>query len=261
MAADVLGGVDHWNANFNTYGTMSYNFSSMYTVLSNNSAYYAYDLQGMYNAIFAFTPPGKCFSASSAILMSDLSWKMITEIEAGDSVFTSNGPSTISHLHVTKLGFRRVYEMYDGSLSFSSDHCLWVRRNEGDYFWTMNKEELSTSIAIANSPILNSIDSVYIGDIDRTESFAHVIGWKPNKPVLTGITASDYMLYSPVVQNKGLIVINGYLVDSDSDESTNTYNFNWDDIVTDDIKNSIENLPERIKDYISFRTQNPTEIP
>ena len=259
---DVNSSVNYWNANYSGYGTMSKNFLSMRTILNNNSAYSAYDLQGMYNAIYAFTPPVvKCFSRTSAVLMSDLSWKWIHELETGDMIFTSDGPSALSHLHITKLGFRRMYEMYDGSLSFSSDHCLWVRRNEGDYFWVMDKNDLQTSCSIANSPVINNIDNAFIGSVDREEQFAHVTGWKTNKPVLTGITAPDYTLYSPVVENKGLIIVNGYLVDSDSNESTNNYNFNWDDIINNDISNSMDSLPELLSQYIKYRTENPNEIP
>ena len=266
MAADVNSSVDYWNANWGAYGSMSKNFNSMRTILNNNALYSSYDLQGMYNAIIAFNPDGggggvKCFSRTSVVLMSDLSWKWIHELKTGEMIFTTDGPSALSHLHITKLGFRRMYEMYDGSLSFSSDHGLWVRRNEGDYFWVMDKNDLQTSCSIANSPVLNNIDNVYIGSIDREEQFAHISGWKTNKPVLTGITASDYTLYSPVVENKGLIVVNGYLVDSDSNESTNNYNFNWDDIVSNDIYNSIDNLPELLSQYIKYRTENPNEIP
>ena len=101
----VNSSVNYWNANYSAYGSMSYNFLSMRTVLNNNAAYSAYDLLGMYNAIFAFTPPVKCFSRTSVVLMSDLSWKWIDEIQEGDSIFTSHGPSNVTNLHITSLFF------------------------------------------------------------------------------------------------------------------------------------------------------------
>ena len=276
---DVNSSVNYWNANYSDYGTMSKNFLSMRTILNNNSAYSAFDLQGMYNAIYAFeTPPPvkKCFSRTSVVLMSDLSWKWIDEIQEGDSIFTSHGPSNVTNLHITSLGYRKMYEMYDGSLSFTSDHCLWVRRNEKDYFWAMEFEDYSdeekefynivkeidpSSVKPNKYPVFNDETQMFIGSTDRTENFAHITGWKSNKPVLTGITASDYKLYSPIVENKGLIIVNGYLVDSSSDESIQNYNFNWDDIVTEEISETINNMPDLIKDYINYRTNNPTEIP
>lgn len=280
MAADVLGGVNYWNTYYSTYGTMSYNFNSMQTVLNNNAAYSAYDLNGMYNAIFAYIPPS-CFSASSAVLMSDLSWKMITEIKAGDMLYTSHGDSAVSKLNVASLGQRRMYEMYDGSLSFTSNHCLWARR-EKDYFWSMElpsyendyteeEKELFnilkeldvdfTILDLATKPIFNDQTEVFAGSVDKNEKFAHITGWKQNKPVLTGITAPDYQVYCPVVENKGLIVVNGYLVESHIDETLQTYNFNWDDKLSSELSEAINNLPEIIKSYIDYRTENPTEIP
>ena len=110
-------------------------------------------------------------------------------------------------------------------------------------------------------PILNGDKQLYIGSKDRIENFAHVTGWKENKSVLTGITASDYKVYCPIVENKGLIVVNGYLVDSDSNETLQTYDFNWDDIITPEISDSINSLPEMVSSYIQYRTKNPTEIP
>ena len=195
MAADVGGGVNYWNANYSGYGTMSKNFNSMRTILNNNSLYSSYDLLGMYNAIFAFNPGG-CFSATSAVLMSDLSWKMITEIEAGDMLYTSHGDSAVSKLNVASLGQRRMYEMYDGSLSFTSNHCLWARK-EKDYFWSMElssyendyteeeKElfsilkELDDNFTISDSilkPIFNDKTEVFAGSVDENEKFAIVNG-------------------------------------------------------------------------------------
>lgn len=280
MAADVGGGVNYWNANYSGYGTMSKNFNSMRTILNNNSLYSSYDLLGMYNAIFAFNPGG-CFSATSAVLMSDLSWKMITEIEAGDMLYTSHGDSAVSKLNVASLGQRRMYEMYDGSLSFTSNHCLWARK-EKDYFWSMElssyendyteeeKElfsilkELDDNFTISDSilkPIFNDKTEVFAGSVDENEKFAYITGWKQNKPVLTGITAPDYQVYCPAVENKGLIIVNGYLVESHIDETIQTYNFNWDDKLSNELSEAINDLPKIVKSYIDYRTENPTEIP
>jgi hypothetical protein len=172
--------VNYWNYHWSAFGIMAFDFSSIYNILYNvGYRPISYNLNDLSFCIYDFnyvpivvTP--KCFSQNSAVLLSDLTWKMLPDIKAGDILFTSSGPSPVKELHKTVMGFRSMYEMFDGSLSFTSDHMIWVKRNEGDYFWTAHKEDLETCMLLGNTPILNDVNKVYVGSIDREEQFAHV---------------------------------------------------------------------------------------
>lgn len=257
MAKDINSSVNYWNANYSGYGSMSKNMASMRDRLVAVGFASYNNLSAQYDAIYRFlTGAGKCFTRNSWVLMGDLTWKRIDEVAEGDVVFSSSGTSTVLHLHKTTLGFRKVWEFSDASLSFTSDHMFWVKKDSKDYFWCMSKKDLEFQTFIAESPILNDLDTVYEGVEETSETFAHINvgGWKEATPSLTTITASNFPLYSPILADGALMVVNGYLVDSATDENQMDYStINWESLVTEEVSNAMNDLPDQYHQMISSR--------
>lgn len=263
MAKDINSSVNYWNATYSGYGSMSKNMASMRDRLSAVGFATYNNLNSQYDAIYRFlTGAGKCFTRNSWVLMSDLSWKRIDEVVEGDMVFSSNGSSRIHHLHRTTLGFRKLYEMSDGSISFSSDHMFWVKRDSTEYFWAMSRKDIEFQTFIAESPILNDLQSVMEGENLKEETFAHINGvWRSATPELTDITSPNYPLYSPITEDNAMIVVNGYLVDSATDESKVTYSgLDWEALVTEEVAAAYENIDTQHLQHISYKQSLPVEM-
>jgi hypothetical protein len=264
MAADIGGLVSYWNSTWGGYGGMSNDIASIRNRLVGVGFASTYGLQELWNQSRRFrTGAGKCFVRNSAVLMDDLSWKMIYEIEPGDMVFSPTGPAKIERLHKTSLGDRKMCEMSDGTLEWSSEHMFWTKQSDRDWFWTMSRKDLDTQIVIMNSPILKNQSSVYEGQVDKEELFAHIGNtWKRNTPKVSTVTAYNYPLLSPITENGELIVVNGYLVDSCSDESKQDYTkIKWEEAVNDDLRATLNNLPYNVKDYHDYRASPRYEPP
>jgi hypothetical protein len=143
---------------------------------------------------------------------------------------------------------------------------LWTKQKDRDWFWTMNRQDLEFQIILMDSPILNDSSLVYEGQEDKEELFAHIGDtWRKNTPKISSITAYNYPLLSPITENGELIVVNGYLVDSCSDESKQDYTkIKWEEVVNDDLRATLNNLPYNVKDYHEYRVSpryQPPVIP
>jgi hypothetical protein len=264
MSSDIGGLTSWWNSNWSGYGTMSNDLAAIRNRLVGVGFASRYDLQGLWDQSRRFrTGAGKCFVRNSAVLMADLSWKMIYEIVPGDMVFSPQGPAKIKHLHRTVLGERKMYEMEDGSLEWSSEHMFWTKQTEREWFWTMSREDLNFQVAFMNTPILNDSSSVYQGEVEKEELFAHIgETWKKIKPMPSSIDAYNFPLLSPNTENGEMIVVNGYLVDSWSDETKQEYTkLKWEDWVTDDVRAALNNLPHSVKSYHDYRISPRYEPP
>jgi hypothetical protein len=267
MSADIGGLVSWWNANWGGYGGMSNDIASIRNRLVGVGFASTYGLQELWNQSRRFrTGAKKCFVRNSAVLMADLSWKMIYDIVAGDMVFSPTGPARIERLHQTTLGDRKMYEMEDGTIEWSSEHMFWIKTENRQWFWTMSRKDLDLQIILMNSPNLKKDTVLYEGLVDKEESFAHAGEvWKKNKPQPSSITAYNYPLYSPITANGELIVVNGYLVDAASDETKQDYSLlNWDLAVTEEVKEAMNNLPISVDSYHKHRKSDnytPPVIP
>ena len=256
MASDIGGLTSWWNSTWGGYGTMANDLASIRNRLVGVGFASTYGLQQLWDQSRRFrTGARKCFVRNSAVLMADLSWKMIYNIEPGDMVFSPTGPAKIERLHQTTLGDRKMYEMEDGSIEWSSEHMFWTKQENRQWFWTMSKKDLEFQIVLMNSPILKNDTVLYEGLVYKEESFA-LIGevWKKSKPQPSSITAYNYPLFSPITENGELVVVNGYLVDAASDETKQDYSLlNWELSVTEEIKEAMNNLPESVDSYHKHR--------
>jgi hypothetical protein len=267
MSADIGGLVSWWNANWGGYGGMSNDIASIRNRLVGVGFASTYGLQELWNQSRRFrTGAKKCFVRNSAVLMADLSWKMIYDIVAGDMVFSPTGPARIERLHQTTLGDRKMYEMEDGTIEWSSEHMFWTKTENRQWFWTMSRKDLYFQTILMNSPNLKKDTVLYEGLVDKEEFFAHAGEvWKKNKPQHSSITANNYPLYSPITANGELIVVNGYLVDAASDETKQDYSLlNWDLAVTEEVKEAMNNLPISVDSYHKHRKSDnytPPVIP
>jgi hypothetical protein len=264
MASDINGLTSWWNSTWGAYGTMARDISAIRNRLVGVGFASTYALQQLWDQSRRFrTGAGKCFVRNSAVLMADLSWKMIYEIVPGDMVYSPQGPAKIKRLHKTCLGERKMYEMADGTLEWSSEHMLWTKQEDRDWFWTMNRQDLEFQIILMDSPILNDSSLVYEGQEDKEELFAHIGDtWRKNTPKISSITAYNYPLLSPITENGELIVVNGYLVDSCSDESKQDYTkIKWEEVVNDDLRATLNNLPYNVKDYHEYRASSRYQPP
>jgi len=256
MAADIGGLTSWWNANWGAYGSMANDLASIRNRLVGVGFASTYGLQELWNQSRRFrTGAGKCFVRNSAVLMADLSWKMIYDIEPGDMVFSPTGPAKIERLHQTTLGDRKMYEMEDGTIEWSSEHMFWTKQENHQWFWTMSRIDLDYQIILMGSPVLKNDTVLYEGSVDKEESFAHIGEvWKKNKPQISSITAYNYPLLSPITENGELIVVNGYLVDAASDETKQDYSLlNWELSVTEEVKEALNNMPLSVDSYHKFR--------
>lgn len=256
MASDIGGLTSWWNATWGAYGTMANDLASIRNRLVGVGFASTYGLQELWDQSRRFrTGARKCFVRNSAVLMADLSWKMIYDIVPGDMVFSPNGPAKIEKLHETVLGDRKMYEMEDGTIEWSSEHMFWTKQENRQWFWTMSRKDLDFQIILMGSPSLKKDTVLYEGTVGKEETFAHIGEvWKKNKPQPSSITAYNYPLFTPITQNGELIVVNGYLVDAASDESKQDYSLlNWDVSVTDEVRDAINNLPMSVDSYHKHR--------
>ncbi|CAB4131440.1 hypothetical protein UFOVP132_87 [uncultured Caudovirales phage] len=256
MAYDVGENVNFWNRTWGAYGSMAYDFASMRNRLVAVGFASYYDMNNLWLQAHRFyTGVGKCFTRHSFVLMSDLTWKMIDQVVAGDMVWSPTGPARISTLHHTVLGKRTLYEMEDGSISWSSEHVFWSKKDGKEWFWNMNKDDLKFQMLFMNTPIIKDLSKIYPGAIGQEDIFAHIDGtWKANTPKGTEVRAPDFPLYSPITENGEMMIINGYLVDSGVNENIINYNdFTWEGCVTPEVAAAIDTLPDSLKQYIHFR--------
>jgi hypothetical protein len=184
-------------------------------------------------------PPGQtiiyyspaCFPAGSMVLMADGSWKPIEMIDIGEEMYSPNGGKTkCRYRHITKLGDRKMYRMEDNSISWSCEHTFWVKRGRKEFLWTMDKERLKYEEQIGLIKGFKNWDKLFEGVEGQEEYFAHLSGFKLNKP----IEIPEYKgyetlpLFLPFSENGELIVVNGYIVGASENEYGCDYSqFKW----------------------------------
>jgi hypothetical protein len=119
----------------------------------------------------------------------------------------------------------------------------------------MNKEDLRVQMVYMNTPNIKDITTLYQGALGQEDTFAHIDGgWKINVPNTTTVTAPEFPLYSPITEKGDMIIVNGYLVDSNTNEYTRNYNdFTWESCLTPEVMAAIEDLPLSLKQYIHYR--------
>lgn len=182
--------------------------------------------------IIYYAPGGPvCFPAGSMVLMADGSWKPIEMIDIGEEMYSPNGGKTkCRYRHITKLGDRKMYRMEDNSISWSCEHTFWVKRGREEFLWTMDKERLKYEEQIGLIKGFKNWDKLFEGVERQEEYFAHLSGFKLNKPIEIPEYRGyeDLPLFLPFSENGELIVVNGYIVGASENEYGCDYSqFKW----------------------------------
>ena len=165
------------------------------------------------------------------VLMADGSWKPIELVKINDEMYSpTSGATKCTNQYITFLGNRKMYRMADNSISWSSEHTFWVMRDEGQYLWTMDKNQLKYEEDIGLIKGIKNWQKIYEGSENQAEYFGYIGGFKYNTPV----EIKDYFgyeslpLYLPFSENGNLIVVNGYIVGASVNEHECDYSqFKW----------------------------------
>lgn len=156
---------------------------------------------------------GTCFPAGSMVLMGDGSEKEISAVEAGDVVWSPDGPTGVTSLYTTTLGGRKMWRMADHSLIWSEEHTLVVERRGDVRLWSMSIDHLMREQETDLIGGLTDWEWMYEGADGRGEMFMTVEGRRVNAPMRArnGVKSST-PLYLPLTSQGRLIAVNRYIV-------------------------------------------------
>jgi hypothetical protein len=169
-------------------------------------------------------PPGTCFPAGSMVLMADGTEKEISTVEAGDLVWSPNGPAVVEKLDITQLGKRTYWRMMDSSIYWSDEHSFVVDRDGDIRLWSMNVDRLMEEADNNEIGGLDDWEWMYEGAARQGEFFLTTAGRKINAPVRVRNGAKASLpLYLPMTANGELISVNGYIVGAGIDGSKCDY--------------------------------------
>lgn len=172
---------------------------------------------------------GTCFPAGSMVRMADGSDREITDVHAGELVWSPTGPAEVERLHITTLGLRTLWRMVDRSITWSDEHTFVVERCGDRRLWSMDLDRLMSE---AERGLIGGIEDwewMFEGKADRGEQFVTINGLRVNAPVRArnGVKSS-LPLYVPITKNGELIAVNGYVVGAGLDGSKCDYrNITW----------------------------------
>ena len=147
-----------------------------------------------------------CFVAGTKIVMSDLSLKNIEEIKIGDSVMSSEGPSTVSKL-----------------MRFDHDGDIYAYNGSGNYFFTPNHPFMTTkgwrsfrpTVSMEETPSI-TVSTTTVGDVlQRYGSQEKIYSYQ--KKTMKGI------VYNFTVTGAHTYYANGYLVHNLKTENTGNF--------------------------------------
>jgi len=145
-----------------------------------------------------------CFPAGTRVLMEDGTEMAIENVKVGMRVRGATCVNMVVELEYPVLGQRKLMAMNDGSLLWSEEHPLWVRRDGKQWWWTAGYAEWLREVENGTIKGLRDNDSIYKWS-GGEEEFAHVTGWVKRKPVvIEGELASpDLQFYFLILDDDG----------------------------------------------------------
>lgn len=156
---------------------------------------------------------GTCFPAGSMVRMADGTDREITEVLAGEFVWSPTGPAEVERLDVTTLAKRALWRMVDGSISWSDEHTFVVDRHGERRLWSMNVDRLMWEADAGDIGGIEYWEWMLEGEANRAEYFLTIDGTKLNAPERSRNGVKGSMpLYVPITKNGELIAVNGYVV-------------------------------------------------
>lgn len=170
-----------------------------------------------------------CFPRGTLVLMADLSWREISTIRVGEKLWSHVGPANVYQIEETTLTSRRLIGFADDSLFWPENHMFWAKAQGREHLWGVNKRLWLQGLAEFGGKGLKDPDDALIGNVGDAIKIGVLDGWKDVVP-LHRIDAEHYdlPLYMPLVDNGGIICVNGYLAASATNEWLCDYkSFRW----------------------------------
>ena len=168
-----------------------------------------------------------CFPAGTRILMHDFTEKNIEDIQKGDKVLGIDGKAySVLFLYPTRLGNRALYRFGDSSLSWSEEHPIWTKFDDGSEYWGV--KSMAAYLYEMNVPNTSLPEtSREFGLKKRLPEvlwqnkgvFAHVDGWRRQWMIIDRSGTDSMVLYDLVTDGPGTMIANGYVVSAFATDS------------------------------------------
>lgn len=155
-----------------------------------------------------------CFPAGTRVMLSSGIEIPIEQLTVGMQLLGGNGSvNTIVGMAYPVLAHRGLMSMADGSLLWSDEHPLFVRREAGQGWWVANYENWLAEVAGGKIAGLTDNSSIYQWQ-GGGEEFATLYGWRRQLPVRVfgGLARPDLQLYFVQVDGDRTFFANGYRV-------------------------------------------------
>ncbi len=166
-----------------------------------------------------------CFPAGTTVTLSDGSLKKIEDIVVGDVVKGLSGNNPVVAVETPILGNRQLMGMADGSLLWSEEHPLWVKRGDKQWWMTCNFDVWMKEVETEHIKGLKNNDSMFRWNGTEEQFAVDKGGWKTNQivPVFGAMNRPDLQLYFIVVGGDKTLFVNGYCVSGGTDEWSSDY--------------------------------------
>lgn len=160
-----------------------------------------------------------CFIAGTKVLMADRTMKNIEAVRIGEQIIGIDGKAhNVIALYPTRLGERSLLKFTDNSLSWSEEHPLWVRHEDGSQYWGVwGAGAYLREMRIPNPKLPPECrdfglkkrlpDTLFFNNVE----YAHVDGWKWKEVMIDRTATSDTVLYDLVTDGPGTMIVNGFV--------------------------------------------------
>lgn len=179
-------------------------------------------------------PYATCFPVGTKVLMSNKIYKNIEEVKIDDLVIgLDNLIHKVLFLDKTKLGSNRsLLKFKDNSLKWSSEHPLWVKVNNDQYFGTFDKNNYLTEMSLkTNWQFGLRIKPPFTLLFNNEIEFAHTTGWKKQQVLIDRKANNNLDLYHLAVEG-GTMIVNNYVVSAFADDTKWNYDkFDWQGLI------------------------------
>ncbi len=172
-----------------------------------------------------------CFPAYSNVLMSDLKWKFIQDINIGEFLWSPKGPVECIRMDMPLLGNRKMLKINDQySFRWSEEHAIWSRKNNKQWFWSYNKKMWQKEVDDKEIFGLKDNNSMNTG---IGFEFASLDGWVKAFPTQDETYNAETQLYMPRTDSWPIVVDN-FLVGAGLNEFDADYNqIDWNEFIKD----------------------------
>jgi hypothetical protein len=171
-----------------------------------------------------------CFASDTLILMGDLSWKQINEVEVGEFVISMSGKpvEVLENKPVRVSKGRRMMSLHrkrqSKPLRFSDDHDMWIRDDNGverwgvyNYNWWLLEDRGYAESSEEDFPGENPYDYEHIGKATmpllygEQYEFATIDGWEKTEAVWDSEQDPEEIIYGLLLKSGGGYIVDGFV--------------------------------------------------